>query len=75
MKIKKNDYTVPSRIGQTAKHLMQRLLAADPAHRPNIREVSEFDFFKTGSFLLVGWDIGTALEFITVHFALVKVPM
>uniref|UniRef100_A0A183V7M8 Serine/threonine-protein kinase PLK n=1 Tax=Toxocara canis TaxID=6265 RepID=A0A183V7M8_TOXCA len=47
-KIKENDYKIPSRIGADARHLIERLLAADPSTRPNIHEVAEFDFFTKG---------------------------
>uniref|UniRef100_A0A915B2S8 Serine/threonine-protein kinase PLK n=2 Tax=Parascaris univalens TaxID=6257 RepID=A0A915B2S8_PARUN len=47
-KIKENDYIIPSRISADARHLIERLLAADPSARPNIHEVAQFDFFTKG---------------------------
>jgi polo-like kinase 1 len=48
MRIKKNEYHIPSRVGAPARNLMQRLLAADPTQRPTIHEVLDFEFFTQG---------------------------
>uniref|UniRef100_A0A0N5ADM0 Serine/threonine-protein kinase PLK n=1 Tax=Syphacia muris TaxID=451379 RepID=A0A0N5ADM0_9BILA len=47
-KIQHNDYVIPSRISTNASVLIKCLLAASPSHRPNIRQVASFDFFKKG---------------------------
>ncbi|VDD93751.1 unnamed protein product [Enterobius vermicularis] len=47
-KIKNNDYVIPKRISPDATHLISCLLAAVPSKRPNIQEVSKFDFFLKG---------------------------
>ncbi|VDO72066.1 unnamed protein product [Heligmosomoides polygyrus] len=47
-RIKMNQYRVPSTASQTVSHLIQNLLAADPAKRPNIKQVLGHEFFRTG---------------------------
>ncbi|KHJ89048.1 hypothetical protein OESDEN_11139, partial [Oesophagostomum dentatum] len=38
-RIKMNQYRLPSTASQTAAHLIQNLLAADPAKRPTVKQV------------------------------------
>ncbi|KAL6738730.1 hypothetical protein Aduo_012246 [Ancylostoma duodenale] len=47
-RIKMNQYRVPSTASQTAAHLIQNLLAADPAKRPTVKQVLAHDFFRSG---------------------------
>ncbi|KAK6746935.1 hypothetical protein RB195_000278 [Necator americanus] len=47
-RIKLNQYRVPSNASQTAAHLIQNLLAADPAKRPTVKQVLAHDFFRSG---------------------------
>ncbi|XGW28953.1 hypothetical protein V3C99_008617 [Haemonchus contortus] len=47
-RIKMNQYRVPSSAGQTVSHLIQNLLAADPAKRPTVKQVLAHDFFRSG---------------------------
>ncbi|XP_054848719.1 serine/threonine-protein kinase PLK1-like [Eublepharis macularius] len=48
MRIKNNDYTIPSHINPVAANLIQRMLRSDPATRPTIEELLNNDFFSTG---------------------------
>ncbi|XP_054851594.1 serine/threonine-protein kinase PLK1 [Eublepharis macularius] len=48
MRIKNNDYTIPSHINSVAANLIQRMLRSDPATRPTIEELLNDDFFSTG---------------------------
>ncbi|KAK5984025.1 Serine/threonine-protein kinase PLK [Trichostrongylus colubriformis] len=47
-RIKMNQYRVPSNAGHTVSHLIQNLLAADPAKRPTVKQVLAHDFFRSG---------------------------
>ena len=54
MRIKKNEYHVPSsRVSPTAKNLIMKLLAADPTQRPNMQSILDDDFFKSGTCTLL----------------------
>lgn len=48
MRIKRNEYHVPSRVSAPAKHLIQKLLQAEPSNRPTVHDVLSFDFFTQG---------------------------
>ena len=48
MRIKHNDYIIPSRISQSAQEVIMKLLQPDPTKRPTMNQVLEFPFFKTG---------------------------
>ena len=48
MKIKKNEYHVPSRVSLPAKNLIMKLLKGDPTDRPNMDTLLEEEFFHTG---------------------------
>lgn len=48
MRIKKNEYHVPSRIGPLARSLIQKLLQEDPTKRPNVDTVRSDDFMTMG---------------------------
>ncbi|KAK6010134.1 POLO box duplicated region [Ostertagia ostertagi] len=43
-----NQYRVPSNAGQVVSHLIQNLLAADPAKRPTVKQVLAHEFFRSG---------------------------
>jgi len=48
-RIKKNEYHIPaSRMSPSAKRLIEKLLQADPALRPNMEQVLQDEFFTTG---------------------------
>ncbi|VDM54383.1 unnamed protein product [Angiostrongylus costaricensis] len=47
-RIKMNQYRLPSTAGQTVTHLIQNLLAPDPAKRPTVKQVLAHDFFRSG---------------------------
>jgi polo-like kinase 1 len=47
-RIKTNQYSIPSRIGKNAATLISRLLAPDPARRPNVHEILQYPFFTEG---------------------------
>ncbi|KAK8731564.1 hypothetical protein OTU49_007371 [Cherax quadricarinatus] len=48
MRIKKNEYHIPSRIGPLARSLIQRLLQGDPTRRPNVDVILADDFMTLG---------------------------
>ncbi|XP_014661949.1 PREDICTED: serine/threonine-protein kinase PLK1-like isoform X2 [Priapulus caudatus] len=48
MRIKKNEYHVPSRVSPLAKNLIDQLLQADPGARPSVSKILDHDFFSTG---------------------------
>ncbi|KAK7079554.1 Serine/threonine-protein kinase plk1 [Halocaridina rubra] len=48
MRIKKNEYYIPSWIGPLARSLIQRLLQEDPALRPNVDAIINDDFMTMG---------------------------
>ena len=48
LKIKKNEYRIPSRIGTPARLLIQKLLQADPSKRPTIHNIVKDDFIVYG---------------------------
>lgn len=52
MRIKKNEYHIPSRIGPLARSLIQRLLQGDPTRRPNVDSILADDFMTMGKSLL-----------------------
>ena len=47
-RIKKNEYTIPSRVCTSARGLIQRLLQPDPAARPSMEQVLDHEFFVSG---------------------------
>ncbi|XP_061840159.1 serine/threonine-protein kinase PLK1 [Nerophis lumbriciformis] len=47
-RIKKNDYTIPWHVNQSASVLIKRMLHADPSQRPTITEMLTDEFFATG---------------------------
>ena len=48
-RIKKNEYHIPStRVSQSAKLLIQKMLAPEPAKRPNMQQILADDFFSSG---------------------------
>ena len=50
-RIKKNEYHIPStRVSQPAKLLIQKMLAPEPAKRPNMQQILADDFFSSGSY-------------------------
>ncbi|CAL4150380.1 unnamed protein product, partial [Meganyctiphanes norvegica] len=48
MRIKKNEYHIPSRIGPLARSLIQKLLQGDPTKRPNVGDILQDDFMTMG---------------------------
>ncbi|XP_033751628.1 serine/threonine-protein kinase PLK1-like isoform X1 [Pecten maximus] len=48
MRIKKNEYHIPSRVSQPAKNLIIKLLKADPTDRPNMEKMLDDEFFTCG---------------------------
>lgn len=48
MRIKRNEYHIPSRIGPLARSLIQRLLQGDPTRRPNVDVILADDFMTMG---------------------------
>lgn len=48
LKIKKNDYHIPGRIGPVARSLIQRLLQGDPTRRPTVDMIIADDFMTMG---------------------------
>ncbi|XP_042243081.1 serine/threonine-protein kinase PLK1-like [Homarus americanus] len=48
MRIRKNEYHIPSRIGPLARSLIQKLLQADPTRRPNVDTILADDFMTMG---------------------------
>ncbi|KAL8174943.1 UNVERIFIED_CONTAM: Serine/threonine-protein kinase plk1 [Gekko kuhli] len=48
LRIKNNDYTIPSHINPVAATLIRKMLRSDPATRPTIEELLSDDFFSTG---------------------------
>ncbi|XP_064091396.1 serine/threonine-protein kinase PLK1-like [Macrobrachium nipponense] len=48
MRIKKNEYHVPSRIGPLARTLITKLLQGDPSKRPNVDSIISDDFMTMG---------------------------
>ncbi|XP_062612626.1 serine/threonine-protein kinase PLK1-like [Saccostrea cucullata] len=48
LKIKKNEYHIPSRVSQPAKNLIAKLLKGDPTDRPGMEALLEDEFFHTG---------------------------
>jgi len=48
MRIKKNEYHVPSRIGPLARSLIQKLLQGDPTKRPTVGDILQDDFMTMG---------------------------
>lgn len=49
-KIKKNEYHIPSKIGISARNLIQKLLRSEPSLRPSMAELLRDDFL-TGGYL------------------------
>ncbi|CEF66638.1 Serine/threonine-protein kinase polo [Strongyloides ratti] len=47
-RIKTNSYVVPPIVSSDAKQLIKNLLHADPAQRPHVKDIFEFNFFKRG---------------------------
>ncbi|XP_068213543.1 serine/threonine-protein kinase PLK1-like isoform X2 [Palaemon carinicauda] len=48
MRIKKNEYHVPSRVGPLARTLITKLLQGDPSKRPNVDSIISDDFMTMG---------------------------
>lgn len=48
MRIKRNEYLIPSRVGHTAQLLIIKLLRPDPSTRPAMDEILGDDFFTKG---------------------------
>lgn len=48
LRIKKNEYHIPSRVGPLARSLIQKLLQADPLQRPCVSKIIEDDFMTMG---------------------------
>ncbi|XP_046552418.1 serine/threonine-protein kinase PLK1-like [Haliotis rubra] len=48
MKIKKNEYNIPSRVSLPARNLIAKMLKADPTDRPSIDQIMEEEFFSSG---------------------------
>ncbi|XP_061167130.1 serine/threonine-protein kinase PLK1-like [Saccostrea echinata] len=48
LKIKKNEYHIPSRVSQPAKNLIAKLLKGDPTDRPGMEALLEDEFFHSG---------------------------
>ncbi|XP_048728781.1 serine/threonine-protein kinase PLK1-like [Ostrea edulis] len=48
LKIKKNEYHIPSRVTMPAKNLIMKLLKGDPTDRPNMEALLEDEFFHIG---------------------------
>lgn len=49
LKIKKNEYHIPSRVTMPAKNLIMKLLKGDPTDRPNMEALLEDEFFHIGT--------------------------
>ena len=49
-RIRKNEYTIPSRIPANATALIKKMLQPNPADRPSLNEILDDDFFKKGFF-------------------------
>ena len=49
-RIRNNDYTIPSRISDSAAKLIQKMLQANPANRPSLNDILADEFFKKGFF-------------------------
>ena len=48
MRIKKNEYHIPSRISKPAAALIAKLLKSDPIDRPNMDQILEDEFLRCG---------------------------
>lgn len=48
MRIKRNEYLIPSRVGHTAQLLIIKLLRPDPSTRPTMDDILSDDFFTKG---------------------------
>ncbi|KAL5006331.1 hypothetical protein ScPMuIL_015137 [Solemya velum] len=48
MRIKKNEYHIPSRVSIPARNLIQKMLKSDPTDRPNMDQIIEDEFFISG---------------------------
>ncbi|XP_064477278.1 serine/threonine-protein kinase PLK1-like [Ornithodoros turicata] len=48
IRIKKNEYRIPSSVGPTARTLIQKMLQLEPERRPNVEAVLADDFFTSG---------------------------
>lgn len=49
-RIRNNEYTIPSRVSDSAAKLIQKMLQANPSNRPSLNEILADDFFKKGFF-------------------------
>ena len=49
-RIRNNEYTIPSRISDSAAKLIQKMLHANPTKRPSLTEILADEFFKKGFF-------------------------
>uniref|UniRef100_A0A5S6QX90 Serine/threonine-protein kinase PLK n=1 Tax=Trichuris muris TaxID=70415 RepID=A0A5S6QX90_TRIMR len=47
-RIQRNEYHIPSRLSQSARHMIQRTLQTDPRNRPPVRELLKFQFICNG---------------------------
>lgn len=70
MKIKKNEYHVPSRVSLPAKNLIMKLLKGDPTDRPNMETLLEEEFFHTGK--LLGGNLKSVQWYIVVLICLCR---
>ncbi|XP_022240033.1 serine/threonine-protein kinase PLK1-like isoform X1 [Limulus polyphemus] len=48
MRIKKNEYHIPSRVSLPARNLIQKLLRSDPIQRPNMDQLLHDEFMTSG---------------------------
>lgn len=49
-RIRNNEYTIPSRISDSATKLIRKMLQANPANRPSLNEILSDEFFSKGFF-------------------------
>lgn len=58
MRIKKNEYSVPSKVSTAARNLINRLLRSNPTDRPNMDQIMEDPFFTAGNdYMIVSIEI------------------
>ncbi|KAI6170209.1 Serine/threonine-protein kinase PLK [Aphelenchoides besseyi] len=48
LKIRRNEYIIPTRIGQHAHEIIAALLAPQPENRPSVFEIPKYKFFSRG---------------------------
>lgn len=64
MRIKKNEYHIPSRISKAAATLIAKLLKSDPTDRPNMDQILDDEFLHCGKCNLV---FNPALQIYSYH--------